>query len=60
MEELKIYKFQAEEIRNTLSSMARILKCDKKITSIDRDVMQSFETINNVLLGNIDEHVPRY
>ena len=59
MEELKIYKFQAESIKRTLQLVARVLDCKTKETSLDRDVMQDLKTIENVLEKDIDTHVPR-
>lgn len=59
MKELKIYKFQAKQIEDTFRLVARVLESQKKITSVDRDVMQSWEMIKNVLAEKIDIHVPR-
>lgn len=59
MEELKIYEFQAKQIEDTLRLVSQILKSKYKITSIDRDIMQSWEMIKNVLNKNIDTHVSR-
>lgn len=59
MEELKIYKFQAEQIEDTLRLVARVLKSQSKETSIDRDVMQSWEMIKNVLNKEPDKIVIR-
>jgi len=60
MEELKIYEFQAKQIEDTFRLVARILESKNKTTSVDRDVMQSWEMIKNVLRKNIDAHVPRF
>lgn len=59
MKELKIYEFQAKQIEDTLRLVARTLESKSKKTSIDRDVMQSWAMIKNVLTENIDVHVPR-
>lgn len=59
MKELKIYEYQAKQIEDTFRLVARILKSRDKTTSIDRDVMQSWEMIKNVLAENIDSHVKR-
>ena len=59
MEELKIYKFQAESIKRTLNHIAQLFNCHEKITSLDRDVMQDLQTIENVLKKEIDKVVPR-
>lgn len=59
MKELKIYEFQAKQIENTLRLVARVLESKSKITCVDRDVMQSWEMIKNVMAERIDTHVPR-
>ena len=59
MKELKIYEFQAKRIEDTFRLVARIFDCKSKTTPVDRDVMQSWEMIKNVLSENIDEHVQR-
>lgn len=59
MAELKIYKFQAKQIEDTFRLVARTLESKTKETSLDRDVMQSWEMIKNVLAGKIDEPVKR-
>jgi len=55
MEKLEIYKFQAEEIEDTLRMVANVLESHSRQTCIDRNVMQSWEMIKNVLAGKIDE-----
>jgi len=42
MEKLKIYKFQAKQIEDTLRLVARTLGSHPKIISLDRDIMQSW------------------
>ncbi len=59
MKELKIYEFQAKQIEDTFRLVARVLNSKSKETSIDRDVMVSWEMIKNVLSEKIDEHVKR-
>ena len=59
MKELKIYEFQAKQIEDTFRLVARRLESKSKTTSLDRDVMQSWEMIKNVLAEKIDVHVPR-
>jgi len=59
MKELKIYEFQAKKIEDTFRLVARILESKSKTTCLDRDVMQSWEMIKNVLAEKIDVHVPR-
>ncbi len=60
MKELKIYEFQAKQIEDTFRLVARSLGSKTKTTSVDRDVMQSWEMIKNVLAENIDTQVPRF
>jgi len=59
MKELKIYEFQAKQIEDTFRLIAKIYDSHKKISSVDRDVMQSWEMIKNVLAEKIDTHVSR-
>lgn len=59
MAELKIYKFQAKQIEDTFRLVARAMESKTKETSLDRDVMQSWQIIKNVLAGKIDEPVKR-
>ena len=59
MKVLKIYEFQAKQIEDTFRLVARVLESQHKITSVDRDVMQSWEMIKNVLDEKIDTPVPR-
>ena len=53
MKELKIYEFQAKQIEDTFRLVAKTLDSKKKTTSLDRDVMQSWEMIKNVLAEKI-------
>lgn len=59
MKELKIYEFQAKQIEDTFRIVSNILESKDKETSLDRDVMVSWQMIKNVLEGKIDEHVNR-
>lgn len=59
MKELKIYEFQAKRIEDTLRLAARALESQNKETCLDRDVMQSWEMIKNVLAEDIDKRVIR-
>ncbi len=59
MKELKILKFQAEQIEDTFRVVARVLKSHDKLTCLDRDVMVSWQMIKNVLDEKIDGVVPR-
>lgn len=59
MKELKIYEFQAKQIEDTFRLVSRVLESKSKKTSLDRDVMVSWQMIKNVIEGNIDKHVER-
>ena len=59
MKELKIYEYQAKRIEDTFRLVARLLESDKKLTCLDRDIMQSFGIIKNVLSERIDDNVKR-
>ena len=59
MKELKIYEYQAKQIEDTLRIVARILKSANKETCIDRDVMQSWQMIKNILAEKPEELVTR-
>jgi len=59
MKELKIYEFQAKQIEDTFRLVARLLNSKNKDTCLNRDVMQSWKIIENVLNEKIDEHVGR-
>lgn len=52
MEELKIYRFQADHIEDALRKVNNVLKCHTKESCLDRDVMQSIEMIKAVLERN--------
>ena len=56
---ISIIEFQAKQIEDTLRIVERVLKSKTRETSLDRDVMQSWEMIKNVLAGDIDKRVPR-
>ena len=60
MKELKIYEYKAKQIEDTLRLAARVLGSHSKITSLDRDVMQGWEMIQNVLKGEPEKEVKRY
>ncbi len=59
MKELKIYEFQAKQIEDTFRIVARVLDSKSKKTCLDRDVMQSWQMIKNVLAEDINQHVER-
>ena len=59
MKELKIYEYQAKQIEDTFRLVANRLKSRDKITSLDRDIMQSWEMIKNCLAENIEKEVSR-
>lgn len=60
MKELKIYEFQTKQIENTLRLVARLLNSKSKESCLDRDIMQSWEMIKNVIQENINKRVKRY
>jgi uncharacterized UBP type Zn finger protein len=57
MEKLEIYRFQAEDIEDTLRIVANTLSSHSKETCLDRNVIQSLERMRNVLKGEIDTQV---
>jgi len=59
MDKITIYRFQAENIEDAFRLAARALESHKKETCMDRDVMWAWQTIKNVLSGEIDKFVPR-
>lgn len=59
MEVLKIYRFQADDIEDCFRMVANCLNSYSKETCLDRDVMQNWERIKNVLSGEIDKRTPR-
>ena len=59
MKELKIYEFQAKEIEDTFRMIANLLESKSKKTCLDRDIMQSWEMIKNVLKEQPDTRVKR-
>ncbi len=59
MKELKIYEFQAKQIEDTLRMVANRLNSSPKGTSLDRDIMQSWGMILNVLTQEINKEVKR-
>jgi hypothetical protein len=59
MDELKIYKFQLEQLKDTLRLVANVLDSRKKETCLDRDIMVSIAMVDNALSGEIDKRVKR-
>ena len=59
MEEMKIYKFQLEQIKETLRIVSNIFDSSKKEACIDRDIMVSIAMVDNALNGEIDKRVNR-
>lgn len=59
MKELKIYKFQAEEIEDALRMVSYIFESHKKETCVDRSIILSLKLIRNVLDETIDNRVTR-
>jgi predicted transcriptional regulator len=60
MKELTIYEFQAKQIEDTLRMVVNVLKSQARETSLDRDVMQSWEMIKNILVGEKEKTVKRF
>jgi hypothetical protein len=60
MKELKIYEFQAKRIEDTLRLVANTLHSHGKTTCLDRDVMQSWEMIINVLAEHPEKTTDRF
>ena len=60
MKELTIYEFQAKDIEDCLRLCARTLGSKDRISCLDRDVMQCWKTIQNVIEGKKDERVSRF
>lgn len=59
MEEIVIYEFQLETIKNALRLTANIYDCRGKKTCFDREVMQSIAFVDNALSGEKDKEVLR-
>jgi hypothetical protein len=59
MDKLKIYKFQLEQIKDTLRLVANLLNSIEKETYLDRDIMVSIGMVDNALKGEIDNRVSR-
>lgn len=49
MEEYVIYRYEAEQIEDTLRIIANILHCENEETCADRQVMKSIKMIKQVL-----------
>ena len=59
MKELKIYEYQAKQIEDTLRLIANHLESHDNETCLDRDIMQSWGMIKNVINENPDKQVRR-
>ena len=59
MKEFKIYEYQAKIIEDCLRSCSNFLNSRNKETCLDRNIMQSYEIIKNILEGNSDKQVFR-
>lgn len=59
MKELIIYEYQAKQIEDTLRIVARVLESQSKKTCLDRDVMQSWGMIKNILKEEPNKTVSR-
>lgn len=58
MEEIKIYRFQLEAIKEALRVSANAMGCRNKETCLDRMVTQAEQYADNALKGEIDKRVP--
>lgn len=58
MDKLELYRFQAKQIEDTLRMCANALESHDRKTCLDRNVMQSWQVIKNVLEGNPDLEAP--
>jgi hypothetical protein len=59
MDKIHIYRFQAEQIKETFRMVANVLDSRDRKTCLDRDVMVSYGMIENALTGKIDTVVNR-
>lgn len=59
MEEITIYKFQLEAIKEALRVVANTYKCREQVTCMDRMVTQAEKFAENALNGEKDK-VVRY
>jgi hypothetical protein len=57
MEEITMYKFQLEAIKDALRLTANLNDCRGRVTAYDRSIMQSITFVDNALLGKINERV---
>jgi hypothetical protein len=60
MKELKIYEFQAKQIEDTFRMVSNCLESKDKKTCLDRDIMQSWEMIKNIINEQPDKQVKRF
>lgn len=60
MKELTIFEFQAKEIENTLRLIANHFHSQNKKTCLDRDIMQCWEMIKNVIAEQPNKIAPRF
>jgi len=57
MEEITIYKFQLETIKEALRVVANTYDCRSQNTCMDRMVAQAEKYVDNALKGEIDDIV---
>jgi hypothetical protein len=60
MEELLIYKYQAESIKEALRLVANLHNSKSAKTCFDRNVIQAQRMIENVLNGEPDKFATRF
>lgn len=49
MNKVEIYEWQLKNIQDCLRIVSRVLDSSKKVTSLDRDIVQSQEYVKNAL-----------
>jgi len=60
MEEIIIYRFQLEAIKEALRITANIHHSNQRLTCHDRQVMQGYQFAENALIGEKDKEVSYY
>lgn len=59
MKELIIYEYQAKHIEDTFRRIANILESHDKKSCVDRDIMQGWEMIKNIIAKEPNKQVKR-
>ena len=58
MKKLVIHEYQAKQIEDTLRMVANVLESYSKKTCVDRNVMQSWDMIKNVIAEEPEKQSP--